>query len=185
MLSAPWCAIGRTSPKNPHPTRVVPFVVVGSTQWRSKLVEGIGGAVGGLAALAVAGWPGNAAEAGWIGLGGLIVGLSVVLGVEYVLHLRSEVNRLQNIERECQDERAQRDRERRLWEQQIAAAKREATATAIGSKVWAGAYREALTTGHAPPLAAVEARFANETEAANLAPPPQHDPPQDRSPDAL
>lgn len=138
------------------------------TQWRYKLIEAIGGALGTLILLTAFGWPRSAAETAWLGLAGLIAGLAIVLGVEYVLHLRAEVRRLHGIEARSAAESAQRVEERKLWEYQIAVAKRESAINGVGLKVFGGAFNEAQQTGQFLPLSAIMARQEMEMTAANL-----------------
>jgi hypothetical protein len=140
---------------------------MGPTDWRSKYAEAIGGAVGVAVALSTAGWPNKTAEAAWA-LVGLIVGLGIVLGLEYVLHMRAEVKRLHGIEAQAIAERAERAEERKWWEYQIAVAKRESESNAVGVKVFGGVVAEAQRTGHILPSDAILARMEIETKAANL-----------------
>lgn len=138
------------------------------TQWRFKIIEAIGGALGTLILLTAFGWPSSAAETAWLGLAGLIAGLAIVLSVEYVLHLRAEVQRLQGIEAQAAAENAQRVEERKLWEYQIPVARRESAINGVGLKVFGGAFTEALQTGRFLPLSAIMARQEMEMTAANL-----------------
>jgi hypothetical protein len=112
-----------------------------------------------VSALTLAGWPSEAALAAWIGFAGLMVGLAIAFATEYVVQLHREVRRLQGMERELRADREQRVEERRLWEHQIAVAKREAAVSAIGTEVFGGAFNEAARTGHILPLAAIMARM--------------------------
>jgi hypothetical protein len=121
-----------------------------------------------VAALTLAGWPGEAALAAWIGLAGLLLGLAAALVSEYVVHLRQEAMRLQGIERELQLDREQRIEERRLWEYQIAVARREVAVAAVGTEVFGGAFNEAASTGHILPLAAIMARMEALQKARGL-----------------
>ena len=74
----------------------------------------------------------------------------------------------QGIENENLAERAERVEERRLWEYQIAVAKRESAANAVGLKVFGGAFTDAMQTGQFLPLSAIMARQEMEMKAANL-----------------
>jgi hypothetical protein len=138
------------------------------TECRSKIIEAIGGALGTLILLTAVGWPSSASETAWLGLAGLIAGLTVVLGAEYVMHLRAEVVRLKDIEKQSSRDRVHREDERRLWEYRIDVAKRESAINATGLKTFGGAFAEAMTTGNFLPVEAIMARQEVEMRAANL-----------------
>jgi hypothetical protein len=144
--------------------------------WRLDLARTLIAGVGSILALTIAGWPSNTAEAAWIGLGGLVLGLSLSFGAEYVVRLRREVARLQGIERDLAQERRSRTEERKLREYQLTLANARAEVNAVDLKVWADAFNECARTGRALPLAAIMARREVGLKAKGLdkpIPPPE------------
>jgi hypothetical protein len=131
-------------------------------------VRAAGSGLGGIVALWATGWPGHPADAGWVGLGGAIVGLILCLGTEYVLNLNNEVKRLHSLERELEAERSQMSMERTLRDHQVVLAQREATVSSVWTEIWGGAFNEAVSTGHILPLSAILARAEVTLQAKNL-----------------
>lgn len=136
--------------------------------WRVDLVRATSSGIGSVLALTLAKWPSNAAEAAWVGLGGLVVGLAAAFAVEYLLHSHRELRRLHDIERELAAEREQRAEERRLWEYQVTVAQRTAAVSEIGAEVFGGAFNEALRTGQFLPLSAIMARIEVQQKARGI-----------------
>jgi L-lactate permease len=102
------------------------------------------------------------------GILGAVVGLAVAFGAEHVLGLRSEVQRLQNIEGEMASAKEARAEERRLQQHEVLVAKRRAEVAEVQFKVWADAHREAEETGNLVPGPAIIARCQVMLEAKNL-----------------
>lgn len=137
--------------------------------WKVDLGRVVLGGLGSVIALTIAGWPGDAAIAAWVGLGGLVVGLLVAFGAEYLLRLRAEVRRLQHIERTNENERKLREQERELWEYQVQLARREAAISDVNSKVYGDIVIELAKSGNpAISSAVILARIDNLMTARNL-----------------
>ncbi len=96
------------------------------------------------------------------------MGLAVAFGVEHVLRLRAEVQRLRDIEHELASARTLWDQERKLRDEQLALARREAAISEVETKVWGDAVVEAQKTGQVPPLSVIMARREVEQKARNL-----------------
>jgi hypothetical protein len=136
--------------------------------WRVDLGHALSLGVGSVIALTIAGWPSDAALTAWVGLAGGLVGLAVAFGVEHVLRLRAEVQRLKDIEHELSSARTLWDQERKLRDEQLALARREAAISEVETKVWGDAVVEAQKTGQVPPLSVIMARREVEQKARNL-----------------
>lgn len=146
--------------------------------WKVDLGRVVAAGLGSVVALTIPDWP-NAAVAAWIGLAGGVVGLVLAFGVEYVLRLRSEVRRLQHIERTNEHERKLREQERELWEYQVALARREAAIAQVETEVYGGIVTEMAKRGNpGASLSVIMARIDNLQTARNLKqplkPPGQH-----------
>lgn len=92
-----------------------------------------------------------------------VLGLALCLAVEWVLWLRAEVRRLQDVEMEVK----QMGQQVAQAEHRAAAAGMEAKINAIHLKEWADAYREAAA-GHILPPEAILARIQINQKAANV-----------------
>lgn len=136
--------------------------------WQRDLTRAAASGLGTVVALWAASWPGDAAEAAWIALGGALVGLALCLAAEYIVGLRREVRRLQGVERQLDAEREQMAEERKLRERQVQVTQREAAVSAVWTEVWGSAFNEALSTGTALPLEAILARADIMLQAKNL-----------------
>jgi hypothetical protein len=136
--------------------------------WRVDLGHALSLGLGSVIALTIAGWPSDAALTAWVGLAGGVVGLAVAFCVEHVLRLRAEVQRLKDIEQELASARTLWDQERKLRDEQLALARREAAISAVETKVWGDAVVEAQKTGQVPPLSVIMARREVEQKARNL-----------------
>ena len=82
--------------------------------------------------------------------------------------LRTEVQRLRNIERELTSEKNARADERRLQQHELLVAKRHAAMAEVAVEVWSGAFNEAQEAGSFPPSTAILARQEVLLEAKNL-----------------
>jgi len=133
--------------------------------------------IGSVLALTIGGWPANAAEAAWLGLAGLLVGLALAFATEYIVRLHSQVSRLKYIERDMHAQREQQTQGRQLFEQQLAVKQREADIRAVFVEVWGGAYAEAIKTGQVLPVAALLARYETVMKARGFDTPPSFDVP--------
>jgi hypothetical protein len=138
---------------------------------RSRSVElgrVAGGGLGSVVALEAAGWPSNGAEAAWVGLGGLIVGLVLVFGVEYLLRLRAAVGDLHRLTGELESERQLRGEERELQDRMLLEERYKVAIAEVDIQVWGDAFNEAAKTGRILPLAAIMARREVTLKARNL-----------------
>jgi hypothetical protein len=133
--------------------------VSGVRNWQVTLGQALAGGVGTIVALTIAGWPDDAAEAAWVGLGGFLVGLALAFAGEYLLRLHADVRRLRDVDRQLEAEREQRAEERRIWSYRIEAERRRAEVAAVGTEVFGGAFNEAQATGHFLPVSALMARM--------------------------
>lgn len=115
------------------------------SNWRAVLLQAVLGGVGSVVALTLAGWPGNAAEAAWVAEGGLVVGVLIAFGIEYVLKLHREIRRLQGIEQNAAAERKQHAEHVKLLEHQVVLAKREAAINAVHLRVYGDAHKNGPT----------------------------------------
>jgi cellobiose-specific phosphotransferase system component IIA len=137
--------------------------------WKLEMGRVVTAGLGSVVALTIAGWPGDAALAAWVGLAGAVIGLVVAFAVEYVGRLRAEVRRLQHIEQTNTTERQLRKRERELWEYQVQLARREAAIAEAHSKVYGDVVVELARSGKTEvSLAVIMARIDNLMTARNL-----------------
>ncbi len=136
--------------------------------WSADLGRVTGGGVGSILALAATGWPSNAAEAAWVGLAGLIIGLMLALGIEYLLRLRAAVGDLHTLARELESERELRGEERKLYDRQLLEERYRVAIAEVDIQVWGDAFNEAARTGRVLPLAAIMARREVTMKARNL-----------------
>lgn len=136
-------------------------------RWRLDLARTAATGLGGLAALAIAGWPRGAALTAGVAAVGATIGLLVALGVEWVGRLRREVIRLQDVERSGEAEREQAGRLRHHLEYQLQVAKREAALNGVHMKVYSDAFLEVEGVKRIP-FDAILARLDVSTRAQNL-----------------
>lgn len=138
-----------------------------STNRRNEVLRAIlGGGLGTTAGLA------SGLGDGWVraavGILGAVLGLLIAFAVERLLEQRAEVKVLRMRVVELEAAGAQREQLDRLRDYQLAVAQRTAAVAAIETKVWGGAFNEALRTGHFLPVEALLARIEVEQRAQNL-----------------
>jgi hypothetical protein len=136
--------------------------------WKVDFGRAVAGGVGAIVAPTVAGWPENTVQTALLGFVGLVAGLVIAFGAEYVLRLHSEVRRLHDIERQLKTQSDQHDLERRHAEYRVLVAQREAAVNAVWVKVWGGAYNEAMQTRSFLPVDAILARAEMYMKAENI-----------------
>jgi hypothetical protein len=136
-------------------------------RWRIDLVRTALSAGGGVAALAIAGWPSSAAAAAAVAALGAFLGFALALGLEWIARLRGEVVRLQRIEKQAEAERQQADAIKRHFEWQLEVAKREKLISEVHMKVYSGAFLEAGGIERVP-FEAIMARIDAGSIAAGL-----------------
>jgi len=141
---------------------------LGPRNWKIDLGRAALGGIGSVAALSVAQWPSNAAEAAWAGVAGLILGLVVAFGVEYLVRLRIAVRHLGTLEQQLAAEMDARVEERKLHERLLLIERRRVAVAEVDIEIWGGAYNETAKTGHVLPLSAIMARREVTLKARNL-----------------
>lgn len=105
----------------------------------------------------------------WAGVVGALVGFGVELGVEYVVRLHREVERLAAIEARAADEREHREYERKLWEHQLLVANRARAVAEVDVSVWGGLFNEQQKNSpHPVPVDVILARKEVEQKARGL-----------------
>lgn len=111
---------------------------LGPRNWKVDLGRAALGGVGAVAALSVAQWPSNAAEAAWAGVAGLILGLVVAFGVEYLVRLHIAVRRLGTLERQLAVETEARIEERKLHVRLLLIERRRVAVAEVDIEIWGG-----------------------------------------------
>lgn len=137
------------------------------SDWKLGLSRAVAGSIGSGTALVLTGPPENPGKALVVGLLGLVIGLLLAFGLEYVLRLHGEVERLQAVESELVAEKEARGRERDLLRHELAVARRALVISEVSVGVWGGAFSEAAA-GHVLPLDAILARIGAEQKAKGL-----------------
>jgi hypothetical protein len=149
--------------------------------WKVSVVRVVATGALTVLVLAVAGWPSGLAAAVIAAVVALL-SFAFVLGAEFGWNLLMAPGRIATEERDTlREENAKlkaeaedieslkrlQDRERRLWEHQLAVARRAIAIQEVDIEIWGGAFREA-SEGHILPLPAILARRDVSLKARNI-----------------